>query len=78
MKEGVVMSVETNGRRISRDEVQAALAKVLGQGQDAVQAKLPAAAIVGGAVVVGVLALAYWFGRRGGRRDSAVLEIRRL
>ncbi len=72
------MSIETNGRRISRDEVQAALAKMLGQGQEAVQAKLPAAAALAGAVVVVVLALAYWLGRRGGRRDSAVLEIRRL
>jgi hypothetical protein len=72
------MSVETNGRRISREDVQAAFAKAIGQGQETVRTNLPPVAIIVGAVAVGVIAVAYWLGRRGGHHDSAIVEIRRL
>jgi hypothetical protein len=72
------MPVETNGRKISRDDLQAAFAKAIGDGQESVRASLPPALIVAGAVAVGVIAIAYLFGRRGGRNDSAIVEIRRL
>ena len=72
------MPVETNGRRISRDDLQAAVAKAIGEGQETVRASLPPVLIVAGAVAVGLVAIAYVLGRRGGRNDSAIVEIRRL
>ena len=72
------MPVETNGRKISRDDLQAAFTKAIGEGEDTVRASLPPILVVAGAVVVGVVAVAYLFGRRGGRSDSAIVEIRRL
>ncbi len=72
------MPVETNGRRISRDDLQSAFAKAIGEGQETVRTNLPPALIVAGAVAVGLVAIAYILGRRGGRNDSAIVEIRRL
>jgi L-cystine uptake protein TcyP (sodium:dicarboxylate symporter family) len=72
------MPVETNGRKIGRDDLQAAFAKAIGEGQDGVRASLPPILVVAAAVAVGLVAIAYVFGRRGGRNDSAILEIRRL
>jgi hypothetical protein len=72
------MPVETNGRKVSRDDLQAAFAKVIGDGQETVKASLPPMMVAAGAVAVGLVAIAYVFGRRGGRNDSAIVEIRRL
>jgi hypothetical protein len=72
------MPVETNGRKISRDDLQAAFTKAIGEGQESVRASLPPVIVVAGAVAVGLVAIAYLFGRRGGRSDSAIVEIRRL
>ena len=72
------MAVETNGRRISRDDLQAAFAKAIGGGQETVRANLPPVLVTVGAVALGLVAVAYALGRRGGKNDSAVVEIRRL
>ncbi|HXQ19860.1 MAG TPA: hypothetical protein VN781_09580 [Acidimicrobiales bacterium] len=72
------MTVETNGRRITRDDLQAAFSKVMGEGEQTARAAAPQALFIAGAVALGVLAVVYLFGRRGGRKRSAVLEIRQL
>jgi hypothetical protein len=72
------MAVETNGRPISRDDLQAAFSKVIGEGQETVRENLPPVLVVAGAVALGVIAVVYVLGRRGGRNQSAVVEIRRL
>jgi hypothetical protein len=72
------MSVQTNGRRISREELQAAFSRALGESRESVRSNLPPVLVIAGAVAVGVIAVSYWLGRRGGRNDSAVVEIRRL
>jgi len=72
------MAVETNGRRISRDDLQAAFARALGEGQETARANMPPVVVVVGAIALGVVALAYLMGRRGGRHESAIVEIRRL
>jgi len=72
------MSVETNGRRISRSDLEAAFSKVIGDGQATTRQALPQVAVVAGAVALAVTTVAYVLGRRGGRKRSAVLEIRRL
>lgn len=72
------MAVQTNGRRITRDDLEAAFAKVAGEGEAAVRASAPPSLVAAAAVAIGVVALAYLAGRRRGRRRSAVLEVRRL
>lgn len=68
----------SNGRRITRDDLEAAFSRVIGEGEATAQAAAPTALVVAGAVALGVIALAYLAGRRRGRRRSAVLEIRRV
>jgi hypothetical protein len=65
-------------RRVTRDELQAAFAQVLGEGEAAAGARMPQVVVLAGAVVVAVLALTYLSGRRRGRQSSAVIEIKRL
>jgi hypothetical protein len=72
------MAVETNGRRITRDDLQAAFTKVVGDGEQTAREAAPQAAFIAGSVALAVIAIAYFFGRRGGRKRSAVLEIRQL
>ncbi|HMD45754.1 MAG TPA: hypothetical protein VKG43_06325 [Acidimicrobiales bacterium] len=68
----------TNGRRITRADLESAFAQALGVGEEKVQSKLPQIVVAAAAVTVTVLALTYMAGRRRGRKRSAVLEIRRL
>lgn len=72
------MAVSTNGRKITRDDLQQAFAQVLGEGEASVGVAIPKIAVVAGTVVLAVLTLTYLSGRRRGRKQSAVLEIRRL
>ncbi len=72
------MAVTTNGRRITRDDLQQAFSQVLGEGEAGVGVAVPRIAVVAGTVVLAVLTLTYLSGRRRGRKQSAVLEIRRL
>jgi len=72
------MSVGTNGTRITRDDLEAAFSRVLGDGEASARSAAPAAAVVAGVAVVGVVALAYLLGRHRGRRRSTILELRRL
>jgi hypothetical protein len=72
------MPVETNGRKITREDLQGAFSKAIGDSQESAKAALPSGLVIAGAVAVGVVAIAYLFGRRGGRNDSAIVEIRRL
>ena len=66
------------GGRITREDLQAAYAQVLGEGEATVRAAAPQALAVGGAIGVVVVTLAFLAGRRRGRSRSAVVEIRRL
>lgn len=72
------MSVQTNGRRITKGDLEAAFQKVVGETQGAAERAVPQAAVVAGAAVLAVLAVAYVMGQRRGRRKSSVVEIRRL
>lgn len=71
------MAVATNGRRITRDDLQSAYARVLGEGEaTATEAKSQLGAVVVAGVVV-ALTLAYLAGKRRGRRRAAVI-VRRV
>jgi hypothetical protein len=72
------MSVSTNGRRITRDDLQAAYSQVVGEGQATVERAVPQVALVAGAVALFVIAVAYLAGKRRGQQRSAVVEVRRL
>jgi hypothetical protein len=72
------MSMRTNGRPITRDDLEAAFQKVVGEGEQAVEAAVPTALIVAGAAAFLVVAIAYLAGKRRGRNKSSVVEIRRL
>jgi hypothetical protein len=72
------MSMRTNGRPITRDDLEAAFQKVVGDGEKAAGSAVPAALVLGGAVALCVVALAYLAGKRRGRHKSSVVEIRRL
>ena len=72
------MAVQTNGSRITREDLEAAFQRVVGEGEATARAAAPPALVIAGAVVLGVITVAYLAGRRRGRRRSAVLEIRRV
>ena len=75
---GTTTRAGSNGRLITRDDLQAAYAQVMGEGEATVRAAAPRGLAVGGAVALVVIALAFLAGRRRGRARSAVVEIRRL
>jgi hypothetical protein len=68
----------TNGRLITRDDLQAAYSQVMGQGEATARAAAPRGLAVIGAVALTVVTVAFLAGRRRGRSRSAVVEIRRL
>ena len=72
------MAVRTNGQRITRDDLQAAFADVLGEGRQSARNSAPQALVVGGGIALLVVVIAYLLGRRGGRKRTAILEVRRL
>jgi hypothetical protein len=72
------MPVDTNGRRITRADLESAFSQVIGEGETIAQSSGTQAALVVAAVALVVVALAYVAGRRRGRRRSALVEIRRL
>jgi len=72
------MAVQTNGRRISRDDLEAAFNRVLGEGESTAESAERPVLVVAAAVVVGVVALAYLAGKRRGRKRSTIIELRRI
>lgn len=68
----------TNGRRITRADLEGAFRKVVGDGEQTVESAAPAAVALAGAAALALLAVVYLAGRRRGRRTSSVVEIRRL
>ena len=75
---GTTTRAGSNGRLITREDLQAAYAQVMGEGEAQVRAAAPRGLAIGGAVAILIIALAFLAGRRRGRARSAVVEIRRL
>lgn len=72
------MSVRTNGRPITRADLEAAFQRVVGEGEKTVEAAMPATLVVAAGVALAVVTLAFLAGKRRGRRKSSVVEIRRI
>jgi hypothetical protein len=68
----------TTGGRITREDLQAAYTKVLGEGEATVKAAAPQAIAAASAIGLALVTVAFLAGRRRGRSRSAVVEIRRL
>jgi hypothetical protein len=75
---GTTTKAGSNGRLITREDLQAAYAQVMGEGEATVRAAAPRGLAIGGAIAILIIALAFLAGRRRGKSRSAVVEIRRL
>ena len=75
---GTTTRAGSNGRLITREDLQAAYAQVMGEGEATARAAAPRGLAIAGAVGILLLTLAFLAGRRRGRAKSAVVEIRRL
>jgi hypothetical protein len=64
--------------RITRDDIEAKLREISGEVDEKVETAKPV--LLAGAVgaVLAVAVIAYLLGRRGGRKRSALVEIRRI
>lgn len=63
---------------ITKDHIEAKLRSLKGQADTTVDSAKQTALIAGGAVALIVLLIAFWFGRRGGRKARTVIEVRRF
>ena len=72
------MASSAQARHISRQDLESAFAGAIGEVETEAKAVMPQIVVIAAAAVVTALTVAYILGRRGGRRRSAVVEIRRL
>ncbi len=72
------MTVTNERRRLTRDDVEAAFAKALGETEGKARAAAPRGLVIAGAVALTALTVAYLAGRRRGRRATSRIEIRQL
>lgn len=64
--------------KISRDDIEAKFRELQGEVADVQEEAVNVAIIVGAAVAVTVVVVAFWLGRRRGRKTRTVVEIRRV
>jgi hypothetical protein len=75
---GTTTRAGSNGRVITREDLQAAYAQVVGEGEASARAAAPRGLAIAGAIAIVVITLAFLAGKRRGKARSAVIEIRRL
>jgi hypothetical protein len=75
---GTTTRAGSNGRLITREDLQAAYAQVVGEGEASARAAAPRGLAIAGAIAIVVITLAFLAGKRRGKARSAVIEIRRL
>ena len=68
----------TQEQRISRGDIEAKFRELQGEVEDVAVEAQNYAMIVGAAIVVGVVVVAFLLGRRRGRKTRTVVEIRRV
>ena len=64
--------------RITPDDIESKLRELQGEVETIQEDARSYALTVGAVVVVGVVVVAFWLGRRRGKRSTTVLEIRRV
>ncbi len=65
-------------QKITRDQIEAKIRDMTGGVTDEVEGVKSQALTVGLAVALATVAIVYLIGRRRGRRNSAIVEIRRI
>ncbi len=63
---------------ISRDDIESKLRELQGEVDEGVDTARSVGTVVAVGAVVAVVVVAYWLGRRRGRKRRTVLEIRRI
>jgi hypothetical protein len=63
---------------VTRDDIEAKFREVQGEVDDVAGEAVNYALVVGAAVAVGVVVVAFWLGRRRGKRRGTVIEVRRV
>jgi hypothetical protein len=63
---------------ISRDDIEAKFRELQGEVEVISDEAVNYAVVAGVALLVGVVVVAFWLGRRRGRRARTVVEIRRI
>lgn len=71
-------ATHTAGRRITRDDIEAQFRELEGEVDERKEQAIGIATVVGAVIVVGVVILAYRMGRKGGRKRTTMVEIRRV
>lgn len=75
------MSVTTKvgqGATVTRDDIERKLREIRGEAGEVAESGRNYAVIAAVATAVAVVAVAYFFGRRKGKKRSTVVEIRRV
>jgi hypothetical protein len=68
----------TPDKKITRDDIEAKLRELRGDVDEKVEVAKPPAIAIAVGVAVATVVVAYWLGRRRGRKRQTVLEIRRI
>jgi len=71
-------SSSSQGKKLSRDDIEAKLREIRGEVDNAATAAKPALMAAAAVAVVAVVGVAYLLGRRKGKKRSTVVEIRRV
>lgn len=71
-------TVARSNGAVGRADLEAKLRELRGEVDTAAESAKSYAVAVGAVVAVGVVAVAFWLGRRRGRKSSTVVEIRRV
>jgi hypothetical protein len=71
------MTQHNGGDRISRDDIKSKLGEIQGDALEQVEGTKNQLLAIGAGVGLLLLIAAFLLGRRGGRRSSAVIEVRR-
>jgi hypothetical protein len=73
-----VTSEVGGGATVSRDDIESKLREIRGEVDAVGESSRSYVVIVGAAVAVTVIALAFLLGRRRGKRKTTVVEVRRV
>ncbi|HTO01104.1 MAG TPA: hypothetical protein VL068_10555 [Microthrixaceae bacterium] len=71
------MSSGNSGDRISPQDIKAKLSDIQGGALDQVEGAKNQLVTIGAALALGLVIGAFLLGRRGGKRSSAIIEVRR-
>jgi len=71
-------AIATQNGDISRADIESKLREIRGEVEDASNSARSIGVIVGAVAVVAVIGTVYLFGRRRGRKEKTVVEIRRV